>query len=42
MVDVEWVGKEALIEEAFSIAGINVTVGRIDRERFTIIVGGET
>ena len=42
MVDVEWVGKEAQIEEAFSIAGINVAVGRIDRERFTIIVGGET
>lgn len=42
MVDVEWVGKETQIEEAFSIAGINVAVGRIDREKFTVIVGGES
>jgi hypothetical protein len=42
LVDVEWIGKEAQIEEAFSIAGINVTVGRIDRERFTVIVGEES
>lgn len=38
----EWIGKEAQIEEAFSIAGINVAVGRIDRERFTVIVGEES
>jgi hypothetical protein len=42
LVDVEWIGKEAQIEEAFSIAGINVAVGRIDRERFTVIVGEES
>lgn len=42
MVDVEWIGNERQIEEAFSIAGINVAVGRIDRERFTVIVGGES
>ena len=42
MVDVEWIGKEAKIEKAFSIAGINVAVGRIDRERFTVIVGEES
>ena len=42
MVDVEWVGKETQIEEAFSIGGINVAVGRIDREKFTVIVGGES
>ena len=42
MVDVEWVGKEAQIEEAFSFAGINVAVGRIDREKFTVIVGGDS
>ena len=41
-MDVEWVGKEAQIEEEFSIAGINVAVGRIDRERFTVIVGRES
>jgi hypothetical protein len=42
LVDVEWVGKEVQIEEAFSIAGLNVAVGRIDRDRFTVIVGGES
>jgi hypothetical protein len=42
LVDVEFIGKEAQIEEAFSIAGINVAVGRIDRERFTVIVGEES
>jgi hypothetical protein len=42
LVDVEFIGKEAQIEEEFSIAGINVAVGRIDRERFTVIVGEES
>ena len=39
--DIEWVGREQEIEEALKKAGFEVSVGRIDRERFTVITGIE-
>jgi hypothetical protein len=41
--DVEWVGKEREIEKVIQEANgrIDVQVGRIDRQRFTIICGDE-
>ena len=42
--DVEWIGQERVIEKSLQEAkkGVDISVGRIDRHRFTIICGEDS